>query len=67
MPNTPCDRSLNDVFLSQHLQWYHNFDSVSSRKLVRAIFNNVSPNEPLFTIHEPIVKRNISVECYKCM
>ncbi|CAF2526981.1 unnamed protein product [Rotaria sp. Silwood2] len=66
IPNIPCDRSLNDVFLNQHLQWYHNFDSVSARKLVRAIFNNVSPNETLFSIDEPIIKRNISVEGYKC-
>ena len=66
IPNIPCDRSSNDVFLNQHLQWYHNFDSNSARKLVRAISNNISSNEPLFSIHEPIVKRNISVESYKC-
>jgi hypothetical protein len=58
---------LNDVFLNQHLQWYHNFDSVSARKLVRAIWNNIHPNEPLFSIHESLIKRNISVENYKCM
>jgi hypothetical protein len=66
IPNTPCDRSLNDVFLNQHLQWYHNFDSVSARKLVRAICNNINPNEHLFTIHETVLKQNISVENYKC-
>jgi hypothetical protein len=67
IPNIPCDRSLNDVFLNQHLQWYHNFDSVSARKLVRAIWNNIHPNELLFSIHDPLIKRNISVENYKCM
>lgn len=66
IPNTPCDRSLNDVFLNQHLQWYHNFDSVAARKLVRAIGNHTNPNELLFSIHEVIVKKNISVESYKC-
>jgi len=67
IPNIPCDRSSNDVFLNQHLQWYHNFDSISARKLVRAICNNIKSNEILFNIHEPIIKRNISVESYKCM
>ena len=67
IPNIPCDRSLNDVFLNQHLQWYHNFDSVSARKLVRAICNNINPNEHLFSIHETVLKQNISVENYKCM
>jgi hypothetical protein len=66
IPNIPCDRSLNDVFLNQHLQWYHNFDSVSARKLVRAICNNMNPNEHLFSIHETVLKQNISVENYKC-
>jgi hypothetical protein len=66
IPNIPCDRSLNDVFLNQHLQWYHNFDSVSARKLVRAICNNINPNEHLFSIHETVLKQNISVENYKC-
>ncbi|CAF4561358.1 unnamed protein product [Rotaria socialis] len=66
IPNIPCDRSSNDVFLNQHLQWYHNFDSGSARKLVRAIFNNTSPHQNLFSINEPIVKRNIAVEGYKC-
>ena len=66
VPNIPCDRSLNDVFLNQHLQWYHNFDSVSARKLVRAICENVNVNDALFSLHETIVKRNISVENYKC-
>lgn len=66
IPNIPCDRSLNDVFLNQHLQWYHNFDSVCARKLVRAIFNNMSPHETLFTADEPILKQNIAVEGYKC-
>ncbi len=67
IPNIPCDRSLNDVFLNQHLQWYHNFDSVSARKLVRAICNNINPTEYLFSIHETVLKQNISVENYKCM
>jgi hypothetical protein len=67
IPNIPCDRSSNDVFLNQHLQWYHNFDSTSARKLVRAISNNMNSNQSLFHIHEPIIKRNISVESYKCM
>ena len=67
VPNIPCDRSSNDVFLNQHLQWYHNFDSVSARKLVRAICNNINPNEHLFSIHETVLKQNISVENYKCM
>ena len=66
IPNTPCDRSSNDVFLNQHLQWYHNFDSVSARKLVRAICNNTSPNEHLFSLHETVLKQNVSVENYKC-
>ncbi|CAF4260483.1 unnamed protein product, partial [Adineta steineri] len=66
IPNTLCDRSSNDVFLNQHLQWYHNFDSVSARKLVRAICNNMNPNENLFTTHEVVLKQNISVENYKC-
>lgn len=66
VPNIPCDRSLNDVFLNQHLQWYHNFDSVSARKLVRAICENVNVNDALFSLHETIVKRNISVDNYKC-
>ncbi|CAF4127474.1 unnamed protein product, partial [Rotaria magnacalcarata] len=66
IPNIPCDRSSNDVFLNQHLQWYHNFDSASARKLVRAIFNNTSPHQNLFSIDEPIIKRNIAVEGYKC-
>ncbi|CAF0811290.1 unnamed protein product [Adineta ricciae] len=66
IPNTPCDRSSNDVFLNQHLQWYHNFDSVSARKLVRAICNNTSPNEHLFSSHETVLKQNVSVENYKC-
>jgi hypothetical protein len=57
---------MNDVFLNQHLQWYHNFDSVSARKLVRAICNNINPNEHLFSIHETVLKQNISVENYKC-
>ena len=67
IPNIPCDRSLNDVFLNQHLQWYHNFDSVSARKLVRAICNNINPNEHVFTAHETVLKQNISVDNYKCM
>lgn len=66
IPNIPCDRSLNDVFLNQHLQWYHNFDGVSARKLVRAICNNTSPNENVFSLHETVLKQNISVENYKC-
>ena len=66
IPNIPCDRSMNDVFLNQHLQWYHNFDSVSARKLVRAICNNINPNEHLFSAHETVLKQNISVENYKC-
>jgi len=66
IPNIPCDRSLNDVFLNQHLQWYHNFDGVSARKLVRAICNNASPNENVFSNHETVIKQNISVENYKC-
>ncbi|CAF2373985.1 unnamed protein product [Rotaria sp. Silwood2] len=66
IPNIPCDRSSNDVFLNQHLQWYHNFDSVSARKLVRAIFNNINQNEHLFSIYERVLKQNISVENYKC-
>ena len=66
VPNIPCDRSLNDVFLNQHLQWYHNFDSVSARKLVRALCENVNVNDALFSLHETIVKRNIAVENYKC-
>lgn len=67
IPNIPCDRSANDVFLNQHLQWYHNFDSVSARKLVRAISNNVNQTESLFSIYESVLKQNICVENYKCM
>lgn len=66
IPNIPCDRSLNDVFLNQHLQWYHNFDSVSSRKLVRAICNHVHPNQLVFGSHETVLKQNVAVENYKC-
>ena len=66
IPNIPCDRSLNDVFLNQHLQWYHNFDSVSSRKLVRAICNDVPLTHHLFSSHETVIKQNITVENYKC-
>ena len=64
--NTPCDRSLNDVFLNQHLQWYHKCDRVAARKLVRAICNHINLNEALFSILEAIVKQNISVESYTC-
>ena len=67
IPNILCDRSSNDVFLNQHLQWYHNFDSLAARKLVRAVCNNMNINEPIFNPHELIIKRNVSVESYKCM
>ncbi|CAF0867391.1 unnamed protein product [Didymodactylos carnosus] len=39
---------------------------VSARKLVRALFNNLSMNEQIFQPNECIIKQNIPVESYKC-
>ena len=48
MPNIPCDRADQHIFLFHHLTYFHKLNAQAATKLIRALIVNKDPSEPLF-------------------
>ena len=55
VPNVPCDRADQAIFLFPHLTYFHKLNAKAAAKLIRALITHRSPSEPLFHCNETIV------------
>lgn len=63
VPNVPCDRADQHIFLFHHLTYFHKLNAKAATKLIRALITNEDPTEPLFHCNETIVvTKNSPVE-----
>jgi len=62
VPNVPCDRADQNVFLFHHLTYFHKLNAKSATKLIRALILNKDPSEILFHYNETIVAMNQQVK-----
>ena len=60
VPNLPCDRADQHIFLFHHLTYFHKLNAKAATKLIRALITNKDPAEPLFHCNETIVVTNNS-------
>jgi hypothetical protein len=58
VPNIPCDRSDQHIFLFHHLTYFHKLNAKSATKLIRALILNKDPSEALFHYNDIIVVKN---------
>ena len=54
VPNVPCDRADQEIFLFPHLTYFHKLNAKAATKLIRALIVHKSPSEPLFYPNEPV-------------
>lgn len=59
VPNIPCDRADQRIFLFHHLTYFHKLNAQAAAKLIRALIVNKDPSEPLFHYNDIIVVSNI--------
>ena len=55
VPNIPCDRADQHIFLFHHLTYFHKLNPKAATKLIRALIINKDPSEPLFHSNDIIV------------
>jgi hypothetical protein len=55
VPNIPCDRADQHIFLFHHLTYFHKLNAKAATKLIRALIINKDPSEPLFHSNDIIV------------
>lgn len=55
VPNIPCDRADQHIFLFHHLTYFHKLNAKAATKLIRALIINKDPREALFHSNENIV------------
>lgn len=55
VPNIPCDRADQDIFLFHHLTYFHKLNAKAATRLIRALLINKDPLEPVFHSNEIIV------------
>ena len=48
VPNIPCDRTDQHIFLFHHLTYFHKLNAKAATKLIRALILNKDPSESLF-------------------
>jgi hypothetical protein len=58
VPNIPCDRADQHIFLFHHLTYFHKLNPKAATKLIRALILNKDPSEPLFHHNDIIVVSN---------
>lgn len=55
VPNIPCDRADQDIFLFHHLTYFHKLNPKAATKLIRALLVHKDPSEPLFHYNDTII------------
>ena len=55
VPNIPCDRADQHIFLFHHLTYFHKLNAKAATKLIRALIINKDPSEPLFHYNDTII------------
>ncbi|CAF5009844.1 unnamed protein product, partial [Rotaria magnacalcarata] len=55
IPNIPCDRADQHIFLFHHLTYFHKLNAKAATQLIRALIINKDPREPLFHSNDIIV------------
>ncbi len=55
VPNIPCDRTDQHIFLFHHLTYFHKLNAKAATKLIRALILNKDPSEPLFHSNDVII------------
>ena len=55
VPNIPCDRTDQHIFLFHHLTYFHKLNAKAATKLIRALILNKDPTEPLFHSNDIII------------
>lgn len=58
VPNIPCDRADQDIFLFHHLTYFHKLNAKAATKIIRALLLNKNPSEPLFHYNDNIIVSN---------
>lgn len=58
VPNIPCDRADQEIFLFPHLTYFHKLNGKAATKLIRALLIQKNPLEPIFHPNETIVVSN---------
>ncbi len=58
VPNIPCDRSDQHIFLFHHLTYFHKLNAKAATKIIRALILNKDPSEALFHYNDIIVVSN---------
>jgi len=62
VPNIPCDRSDQHIFLFHHLTYFHKLNPKAATKLIRALILNKDPSEALFHYNDNIVVSNQQIQ-----
>ena len=67
VPNIPCDRADQEIFLFPHLTYFHKLNGKAATKLIRALIIEKNPSEPLFHSNELVVTNDqvLSNQSYK--
>ena len=67
VPNIPCDRADQEIFLFPHLTYFHKLNGKAATKLIRALLIHKSPLETLFHPNEMIIvsDQNLSHHSHK--
>lgn len=55
VPNIPCDRADQEIFLFPHLTYFHKLNGKAATKLIRALLIQKNPLEPIFHPNETII------------
>ena len=62
VPNIPCDRADQHVFLFHHLTYFHKLNPKAATTLIRALILNKDPSEPLFHFNDIIISSNRTLD-----
>lgn len=55
VPNIPCDRADQHIFLFHHLTYFHKLNAKAATKLIRALIIDKDPREALFHSNDVII------------
>ena len=55
VPNIPCDRTDQHIFLFHHLTYFHKLNAQAATKLIQALIINKDPREALFHSNDIVV------------
>jgi hypothetical protein len=62
VPNIPCDRADQHIFLFHHLTYFHKLNAKAATKIIRALILNKDPSEILFHYNDIIVVSNHQIQ-----